>query len=113
MCHRRHGLLLLVLALAASTASSFLLPSPAPARPRTTTSASSSSSVDRRDALGVLATTLAIPTFLMSTPTRSALAADPSAVEEALTRVLVVRDSTAQVRPPYPSTPLYPSTHPL
>ena len=111
MCRR--VLELVFLALFATTTSAFLLPSSSSSsttahntRCYATTPTSSSSSplqqVDRLGALQFLAGAVALPALVVLSPgmgsgVGSALALDSSPAEEALTRVIIVKDSTAQL----------------
>lgn len=115
MCRRLLELLGLVLACSSTSA---FLPSPASSSSSTTTartpchatvpssSSSSSSSapsqqLDRLGALRFLAGAFALPALVVLSPggsgVRPALAQDSSPAEEALTRVIIVKDSTEQL----------------
>lgn len=112
MCRRVLGLVFL--ALLATTTSAFLLPSAASSSSTTAhttrcyatnpTSPSSSplQQLDRLDALRFLAGAVALPALVVLSPgmgssVGSALALDSSPAEEALTRVIIVKDSTKQL----------------
>lgn len=111
MCRRVLELLFLTLLVFSSTTYAFF-PSAAPslttARTRCYATAPTSSSssplqhLDRQAALRFLVGGVALPALVVLSPSMgsgvpSALAQDPSPAEEALTRVIIVRDSTEQL----------------